>query len=150
MLFRSGECAFRKKSYSVDFIGGLLHFLVFFAWAVTVMSHSYLVKGEISSYIFLLAVVILYDNVWYFASYSSNERSRIERWRDQNNLNFVACVALYALSRFCGADIVLSEHLTLFPVLGFSLRDLSSMIEPKAEAQPQGEQQTPRTNGAAS
>jgi len=129
-----------KRSYFVDFLGSLLQFLLFFAWAITVAQHDRY-KGEISYFTVILWAILLYDNVWYCASLFGDTKDAIRPRRDINNLTLILCLLTCVGARLAGRDQVFAEHLMFFPALFFSVKDLRGMLG-------RYEQLAPRVNAA--
>lgn len=127
---RQSATQFVKRSYPIDFLCGLVHFLVFFVWSIT-SYHVERARNEVSYFTIALAVVLLYDNVWYIASELANldTTNEIKPWRDTNHLAFIACLVVYLLVRLAfGMDPVFTEHMILYPAAILGAWDLLKIL----------------------
>lgn len=67
------------KSYGLDYLMGLIHFLIFFAWAIAITDHSRNSWG-ISSFLVFLTAIFLYDMVWLVVSIHLDSVQEIKLW----------------------------------------------------------------------
>jgi hypothetical protein len=85
----AGETAdkdFPNKSYVIDFVFGLVHFLLFFAWAFSIDINT----KPITLFPVLLGVILLYDIPWLIASISFDPLKLMKLWAA---INFGATLA---------------------------------------------------------
>ena len=68
-----------KKSYGLDFGMGLIHFLIFFAWAIAITDHSRYSWG-VSPFLVFLTAIFLYDLVWLVVSARLDSVEEIKLW----------------------------------------------------------------------
>ncbi|MBI3679629.1 MAG: hypothetical protein HY235_04470 [Acidobacteria bacterium] len=121
---------YSRRSYPIDFLSGLLHFLMFFACAIALSLHQR-IGTEISYFLALLVLILLYDNIWWLARYVSNFDTikQIREWSNYNNLTTIITVAALIACRVgFRKDPVFSEHMAIFPVLAFSLYDIKQLM----------------------
>jgi hypothetical protein len=68
-----------KKSYGLDFGMGLIHFLIFFAWAMAITDHTRF-AGGVSPFLLYLSAIFLYDMVWLVVSFHLDSMQEIKLW----------------------------------------------------------------------
>lgn len=128
VYFRESTASeYHAKSYAVDFLSGLSHFLIAFAWSITVVRHERLF-GEVSYYIVGLMAMLLYDNLWCLTSRQYDTKKLIYHWMQINNITALCCILLYGVSRAAQFDPVLSEHITMLPAFVAALRDIWEIL----------------------
>ena len=84
----------KRASYSVDFLFGLFHFLIFFAWALSLDTH----KGHLHTFPILLVVILLYDGLWCWACRGLETYTEIRKWTFTNIGVIVASIAVYCVT----------------------------------------------------
>jgi hypothetical protein len=129
-----------RKSYPVDFLAGLLQFLLLVAAAVTVGFHARF-RGEITLFTVLVALFVLYANLWYLAAavLRYSVRGTLAVSRDSNNLAFAVSAFAYLASRLAGgADPVFADQAALGTLLILTCFDVGKLIRAydNAEANP--------------
>jgi hypothetical protein len=129
-----------SPTYKVDFFFGFLHFLIFFAWSLT-MTSAFKLWGVISAYLAVLAVILFYGVIWVFAriGYMHRQVSAADKrtivWAWRNVLTAVWCVLIFVVTvwlKKSGTSI--AEGLTLLMVLMVTIKDLHELLtgrEPK-------------------
>lgn len=85
-----------RGRYAVDFLFGLSHFLLFFAWAISLDTH----KGHLHLFSILLVVMLLYDWIWCWISRGLDTYSEIRKWSLTNAAVITAAVAFYGVAYF--------------------------------------------------
>lgn len=82
---------FPEKSYVIDFLSGLLHFLLFFVWAYSIDLNT---KPPLMFPI-VLAVILLWDVPWFLASLPFDPHKLIKLWMAINVLATGLGLAIY-------------------------------------------------------
>jgi hypothetical protein len=84
---------FPRKSYVIDFVFGLLHFILFFGWAFSIDINTKPV------YLFpaLLGVLLFYDFLWFVASIKNDPLKLIKLWMAINVASTIAGAAIYVI-----------------------------------------------------
>ena len=116
-----------RKSYGLDFASGLIHFLIFFAWSLTVVDFSRHAAG-VSPFLFLLSAVFLYDLVWIFANVRFDSVQEIKMWTLMCLFVFVVATAVFFVSRTITQNDVFSEELALVVYLAYLAGDAVELL----------------------
>jgi len=116
---------FKGANYAVDFLFGLIHFLFFFGWSLTIDTHS----GHLRLFPLGLAFILLYDFIWLIASLNYPTRNNIARWTFVNFGTVVLAIAIYyiTLSVYNNDDRT-AERIAYIPVILVSIVDIVGMI----------------------
>jgi hypothetical protein len=122
VFFKNAETAYKR-----DVFVGYLHFLVFFAWSLTLKSPF--VWSGLSAFLFVLAIILLFDYL-YWGSESWTPKSYIRVWAARN-LSTLICSFVPALIfvHYCHASQIQTEILPLLFVLGVTTLDFYEMLE---------------------
>lgn len=125
------EGARDREAYVFDFFIGLLHFLIFFALAVTVSSHPTAATPQPSPqhwFLVTLCVILLYDWFWWVFTMLLGWKlpAPVPEWIAINTITFVFVLAGYFVSSV-RLQPVTSETIAMVPVLFFSVLDLVDM-----------------------
>ncbi len=110
---------FQKKSYGLDYVLGMVHFLVFFAWSLTLADHSRFRWG-LSPFLLFMSAILLYDVVWFVASIRFDTMQELKLW------TFFCVVVLFLtgvgffLVRGLSSNDVVAEEIS-FVVVGLYL-----------------------------
>jgi len=116
-----------RVSYGIDFSSGLVHFLVFFAWSLTLTDHNRPWQGT-GIFLWVLAVILAFDAVWYFANPSALTKDRIKLWAEFNLATLIlAGILFFGVRAFTGNDVLAEE--CSFPLIALvSLIDYVELI----------------------
>src|SRR6185436_20544361 len=89
---------FPRKHFGSDYLIGIIHFIMFFVWAVTLDIHAKPPIPAIPLKLFpgILGIILLYDAVWYFFCREFDTRRLIKRWMIVNVSTFVIGGITYA------------------------------------------------------
>jgi hypothetical protein len=86
---------YRRKSYGLDFIVGLMHFTAFFAWATTIADVSHReATTYVSHFETVGAAILLYDLAWIVANFRYDTREAIMPWAVVNTLTVLICAVV--------------------------------------------------------
>lgn len=100
---------FQKKNYGLDFTIGLIHFLIFFAWSLTITNHSRNGWG-LSPFFGFLSAIFLYDLVWLIANVRYDSLQEIKLWAFMSALVFfVGAVGFFVARSLLNNDAVAEE-----------------------------------------
>ena len=78
-LSSDADTRFSKRSYGIDFVLGLIHFVAFFACALTIDNFSTTIWG-MSPFLGFLGGIFLYDLVWLLANIFFDTVQEIKVW----------------------------------------------------------------------
>jgi hypothetical protein len=125
----AGRTRFQKTSYPIDFISGLVLFLIFFVAAVTLTHHDLILK-VFPAFLFDLILIKLYSMIWFGAARLSklDTAVRVGQWMNYNNACVVVTCLVYFLLIGLEWPPVRAELITLFFILMFSVYDLKQVI----------------------
>lgn len=137
------------SNFAVDFLFGLVHFIVFFAWAMSIDTN----RGPIRVFPILMIFILLYDLLWCRACRGRASYSEIRKWTYVNIGVVIGVIALYAVTylglvginalewgrphwlvRAANHDMArhkIAEGLAVIPVLIVSTVDIIGMITGK-------------------
>jgi hypothetical protein len=118
---------YQTKSYGLDFLVGLVHFILFFGWATTIadVRHHELATG-LSHFVKIGGVILLYDVVWFAVSWRYDTRREILPWTCINLITVLLCAAV--IFPPWPADAVLREQIAIPIVMFISLVDIVGLI----------------------
>lgn len=115
---------YEKKNYFLDFLFGLVHFVLFFGWALSIDFHNS-DRGMFFRYI--LVGLLLYDVVWFATCRKYSTRRLIKLWMAVNIFTVVVSVPIFFISTWWGANPALAESLALLPVFVVSIVDMAEL-----------------------
>lgn len=123
----SAEEEYRTKNYALDFLFGLIHFIVFFSLATSIEIHGR------SVYLFqvLLSVILAYDLLWWWACRKSDTRSLIRIRAVVNAETLLLAALIYLIAKVVGASPLLAEEVAFVPILLFSFVDIAELVTGK-------------------
>jgi hypothetical protein len=123
VYFSEKASEYPKKSYNLDFLFGLIHFLIFFALAISIESQ------QIPRRVFqvLLSVTILYDVWWYIASRKYDTRKLIKLWTVVNVITFITAAAFYLSVYSMGYGYLRAEEAAFVPIFIVSVVDIAEL-----------------------
>lgn len=116
--------AYPNKDYYVDFLFGLVHFIFFFAWALSIdvfVTHVKLFPA-------LLALILLYDWLWYLVSRRYDTHRVIKLWTWMNTAIVVVGATLYLTMRALEFSPALAQVVAFVPVVVLSLIDIADIM----------------------
>jgi hypothetical protein len=120
--------AYPTKNYGIDFLLGLIHFILFFGWSETITSPDRFAHG-LSSYLFTLGVILLYDFVWWAICFKYSTCRTIRVWAVLNGATvLVSYLVLLFLNTFAWFGNVGNEMITLIPIGFMIIVDFGEMI----------------------
>ena len=127
---RSAEVAI--KSYGLDFFMGLMHFILLFAWSVTIVSHGPWRYFGLSNFLIVMWVVLLFDLVWlvFNSGYDTNKRIRL--WTVVNMLTFVLSALVFLVAKAITDDPQIAEEASMVPVGMIAVSELVGMVSERA------------------
>jgi hypothetical protein len=125
-VHKNNTDAFPVRNYYLDFISGLFHFTIVFAWFTTITIHSAAPWSHASTFLKLTFLVMLYDLLWLWTSWSQSTYFEIKKWAVINAMNAAAALIIIFVLRdgFDLADWVKLECWVLSSVVAVSLADL--------------------------
>jgi hypothetical protein len=126
---RETECHYAKKNYGLDFAAGLIHFLAFFAWAITINDFSRTPKWGISPFWGFLTVVITYDVAWLIANLKYDTVQEIKLWALGCVVAFFFSSAVFVILKFVFlTDPVVAEEWCFVPYWLYLCGDLTELF----------------------
>jgi len=118
---------YRRKSFGLDFLFGFLHFLLFFALAMSID----LDKNRKHWFSVFVGAILLYDVPWLIASRNLSTRHLIKMWTAINSLTFVLAAATYSVIRSWQEDALWAELCAYFWIMLANAIDMAEMITEK-------------------
>ena len=116
-----------KKSFMMDFIVGLFHFLFFAA-----LSRSIDIKNTpLRLFDVLIGLILLYDSFWYRLSRGLDTREIMKSWMVINNTTFIVSLAIYLPIKLTWGNHIHAELWALIPIAVVSLIDIGELITGK-------------------
>ena len=112
-----------NKNFSIDFLFGFVHFLFFFVLAVSIEIHEQ--PKEI--FPLMLAVILLYDSLWYLACKENDTRDLIKTWAFMNIVTLMLCLSAYFMTLYIHGDPLRAEEAAFGFILLMSAIDLAEM-----------------------
>ena len=120
--------AYKKKNYGLDFWFGLIHFLIFFAWALTINDYSRTTSGLSLFWIFL-AAIFLYDSAWLLANFRYDTFQEIKLWAEIcGAVVFLAGVVSIFFKFVLLKDAVVAEEASFCVFIVYLLLDLAELF----------------------
>ncbi|HEY9284805.1 MAG TPA: hypothetical protein VIP46_15215 [Pyrinomonadaceae bacterium] len=113
-----------NKDYYVDFLFGLVHFIFFFAWALSIDAF----KTHIKLFPGLLTLILLYDWLWYLVSRRYDTQHVIKLWTWINTGTVTVAGGVYLAFRAMQFGPALSQAVAFVPVVIFSLIDIGDIM----------------------
>src|SRR5262249_25121033 len=87
-----------RKRFELDFMMGLIHFMIFFGWSSHLANHRIWLFGLTPSYLFVLAV-FAYDLVWFAISTDLSTHNMIGKWSGLSVLTVILSFLCFVLVR---------------------------------------------------
>jgi hypothetical protein len=115
-----------NEAYSKDFLFGIVHFIIFLAWAVTVDVNDI---GELW-FLGILGMILLYDIPWcLLRPKQSSNHNKVKLWAVMNAVTVVFSIAaFFAMRTFFGDRGDWWEEMALLPVMCGSAFDLWGIL----------------------
>jgi hypothetical protein len=118
---------FEKKSYGLDYILGMVHFLVFFAWSLTLADHSRFRWG-LSPFLLFMSAILLYDVVWFVASIRFDTMQELKLWTFFCVVVFFLAGVVFFFSKAVWGNDVIAEEASFIVVVLYLLGDLVELF----------------------
>lgn len=121
--------SFPHRSYAVDFLAGLIQFLVVVAASTAVSLHSR-AFGEFSPFMILVAAFLLSETGWLSLSIllGFSSRKRIARFARLNSAALAMSAVVWGGVRVAGADPVLADQVALALIAVLTMYDAARLI----------------------
>jgi hypothetical protein len=104
---------YQRKNYGLDFSFGLIHFLAFFAWALSINDYSRSPKWGVSPFLGFLSAIFLYDLAWLFISYRYDSFDEIKLWAEWCAGTFFLASFVFIVVKFLfSKDDVFAEEMS--------------------------------------
>lgn len=117
------DAVYPIKNYARDYVFGLIHFLFFFAWSMSIDA-----EGPLRLFPILMALILFYDIPWYFAGRKYDTKRRMKLWAVLNALTLVLAWALYSTAMAAGKDSRAAQAWAFIPVIVISILDIAEII----------------------
>ncbi len=127
---RSAEVAI--KSYGLDFFMGLMHFIILFAWSVTIVSHGPRRYFGLSNFLIVMAVVLAFDLVWWVFNSGYDTKKRIKLWTAVNLLTLGLSALVFLVVKVSTDNPQIAEEAAMVPVGMIAGVELLGMISERA------------------
>lgn len=115
-----------KPFYGIDFLVGIVHFVMFFAWATTITDVAHREPSGLSHFGTLGTAILLYDIVWLCACWKSPNRPEIMPWTIINAVTTVCCGFVFFIP--WGPDFVFKEQVAIIFVALVGTIDIAGML----------------------
>jgi hypothetical protein len=117
---------YKPSNYTVDFLLGIFHFILFSAWSFTIDAQT---KSPIL-FLVLLAVILLYEFAWYwFTALSGYKTAELRRpWMSLNLFAVAISATIYFPLIIAGVEQASAELSVFLVVLLASGADIVDMI----------------------
>ena len=120
-----------SKNYGIDFLLGLIHFILFFVWSETLIGSDRFAHG-LSGFLLVLGGILLYDIIWWLVSLKYSTKVAIRAWALLNLLTVGAAYAiLLFFNQFQWLGDKTNEVLCLIPIVLMTLADFGEMFTKK-------------------
>lgn len=125
----------KKTWFAWDFMFGLVHFVLFFGWALSLNSHDAMTFGFTAPLLWMFGI-LAYDFVWFVMSANHSTRNVIAQWTALNLLTGFSAFFVFAITRgayhLANGDpdtaSVSAELLATFTVLAFGAYDFRALL----------------------
>lgn len=119
-----------STGYVTDFLSGIIHFILFFAWSLTYKisapaNHPF----APTAYETMLAIILLYDFLWWAICRGTARSSKVKYWAITNLVTVLISVVIHLIATAADALPSVAEGLTLIPVLVMSVVDLVGLAK---------------------
>jgi hypothetical protein len=115
--------AVKPRHYLLDFTIGLLHFVFFYALAMTID-----IETPTLLFLALLGAILMYDIPWWLMTGGTR---RVRTWTIVNSVTFVTVVAIYLALRAGGVTPLHAEAWSILLVLAVSVTDMAGIVRGK-------------------
>jgi hypothetical protein len=113
-----------KKNYFLDFLFGLAHFLLFFAWSLTIDFHQ---KDLEYFFRYILAGLLFYDVLWLIMSRKYDTKRQITPWTALNVVTLILASGLFWVTRKLIGQNMIAESVAFVPVFIVSVIDMAEL-----------------------
>lgn len=113
--------------YVTDFLTGLLHFIFFFALALSLDLAPASSEQEplLTAFEILLGIILLYDLLWWSMCRGGDRADQVKYWAFVNSGTFILALLVHLVAAaFFDAGLMLAEGLALVPVFAVSIIDI--------------------------
>jgi hypothetical protein len=117
----------QTQSFGIDFLVGLVHFLIFFGWSYSISMHDR-VAGDVSWFMVVLSLVMGYDVLWLSLSFRYETKRQISFWTLINLFTLFVSICAFLVAGRLHATPVIAETICYIPVLLMSIVDFGEMI----------------------
>ena len=112
----------------IDFLLGLIHFILFFVWSETLTEPERFADG-LSGFLVILGTILAYDLIWWFVSVKYSTKETIRAWAVLNLLTLGASYgAFFIVGAHTGWGNRATECAAFFPVLAVTVADFGEMF----------------------
>jgi hypothetical protein len=118
--------------FGLDFLIGIFHFMLIFAWARTITDLSRPHRLETGHFVIVGAFVLLYDWIWFAVCFRNVTGPKIRFWALLNTATVLISAAFFLVCLAGGQDAVFREQASLIPVIVISIIDIADLINSKS------------------
>lgn len=126
-LSADSDTNYPRKNYTIDFLVVLMHFLIFFSWAISIDVHT----KPARLFPALLAFILFYDGLWFLACKRYDTSRVIKLWSAVSIAMLVVSIAVYFAASYFQASQAWAEGLAFIPVIIASLISISETTRRK-------------------
>lgn len=118
----------KRSNYGIDYIFGLVHFVMFFFWSATIDRLQGPHAGSTSDFLLVGAVILLYDVPWFLVNCMNDSIKYVKLWTVINLGTVIVSFAVFMALRLAGIDPVACEEFSFLPVIAVSILDLATIF----------------------
>jgi hypothetical protein len=130
----SAKIKFPITNYAADFIFGFFHFIAFVILALLIDIHT----TPIHHFPYLVAFILIYDVLWYAASFRRSTVKMIFFWMAVNLVTALTAALTYVIIESHYQDVLRAERCAAWIVLVVSVIDIGLMMAKRPFFQPLG------------
>ncbi len=121
---------YTSKSFGLDYLIGLVHFILFFAWSTAIDTREWAHLGASTHFVQMTALILSYDMVWLFVSWRYDASRMIKLWAAVNDITLlVMAVVFFALASVL--DAIVREEIALLILALAGMVDIAEQINGK-------------------
>lgn len=122
-----------RRAVVTDFLVGFLHYVLFFAWAISLHNYDAPLDRRLTFFMTLLLTVLLYDVTWWLITKMHRPRpsdeamNQVAQWTFMNVGTAAVSLLIYLSGMFLKANWATTEICAYMPVFVVSIFDLAAL-----------------------
>ncbi len=134
-MYTTNASHYKRTAFGFDFGMGLLHFLLFLAWALAITIHEPSQFLHLGAYLGMLGVILLFDAVWWLLSIRYDTCKLIFGWVVVNTVTVLVALLILLLCKSSVGEIR-AEEWAFLPVAAASVVDLYEILSSRSIVKP--------------